>query len=370
LHREPDKVPIDLNSTRDSSIVADGYERLKAAFGVTEQNRITSMMMQTVDVNEKILDALDIDTRAVSLSAPTGGGDRKISDNRYVDEWGVERVKKEGAFYYDQEKFPLSGEITVHDIVKYPWPDPTDKGRLRSVKERIHRLRAEDDYALVLNLPSGFVHISQYLRGFEDWFLDFAMNQKLMEALFDAVLDVNIGICDTVLQEVGCEVDILMASDDLGLQNSLIVSLDDYRKYIRPRHEKYFRKLHVLSPAKVFFHTCGSIVTIMDDLADIGVDVVHPVQVTAKGMDPADLKKRFGRRMCFWGAIDTQHVLPYGTPEQVEAEVERMIEILGVGGGYVLGAVHNIQPDVPTENVIAMFRRARTYMPSWRRSQD
>ncbi|HUV08675.1 MAG TPA: uroporphyrinogen decarboxylase family protein, partial [Spirochaetia bacterium] len=139
------------------------------------------------------------------------------------------------------------------------------------------------------------------------------------------------------------------------------------RELIKPRHLKYFQLMHDLSDAKVFFHSCGSVADILDDLVEIGVDVLHPVQVSARGMEPRRLKARYGGRLAFWGAIDTQHVLPNGSPGDVRAEVERRIEELGQGGGYILGAVHNIQPDVPLENVLAMYRHAREYVPSFSR---
>ena len=125
--------------------------------------------------------------------------------------------------------------------------------------------------------------------------------------------------------------------------------------------------MHDLSPAKVFFHTCGSVADILDDLVEIGVDVLNPVQVSAAGMDPARLKQEYGERLAFWGAIDSQHVLPHGSTQDVEAEVERRIEELGQGGGYVLCAVHNIQPDVPLQNTLTMYRHARQYIPSFQR---
>jgi len=156
-----------------------------------------------------------------------------------------------------------------------------------------------------------------------------------------------------------------MGSDDLGFQDGLMVSVETYRQLIKPRHQKYFQLFHDLSPAKVFFHTCGSVADIIDDLIDIGVDVLHPVQVSAAGMDPASLKQKYGGRLAFWGGIDTQHILPHGTVDDVKAEVERMIETLGAGGGYILGAVHNIQPDVPIENILAMYTHAREYQPSF-----
>jgi uroporphyrinogen decarboxylase len=162
---------------------------------------------------------------------------------------------------------------------------------------------------------------------------------------------------------VGDEIDVMLGSDDLGFQGGLMLSVETYRKMIKPRHKTYFRLFHDLSPAKVLFHTCGSVVGILDDLMDIGVDALNPVQVTAAGMGPASLKQRCSGRLAFWGAIDTQDLLPHGTAAEVKAEVERTIEILGAGGGYVLGAVHNIQPDVPIENVLAMYEHARDVRP-------
>ncbi len=364
-HKEPDRVPIDLASTRDSSIVVEGYEQLKEYFGIVEENRLTSRMMQVVDVNEQILKKLDIDTRAVNPGSPDKQTEIEISENQYKDEWGVVRVNPPGTLYYDQVTFPLSGEITIRDIVTYPWPDPHDPGRIRGLKERVREIREEADCAAILNLPSAFVHISQYLRGFEDWFADIKANPKLLAALFDAVLEVNMATCEEILKTVGDEVDVIMGSDDLGFQDGLMVSVETYRELIKPRHQKYFQLFHDLSPAKVFFHTCGAVADILDDLIDIGVDVLHPVQVTAAGMDPLSLKKRYSGRLAFWGAIDTQHLLPHGTVADVKAEVERMIETLGAGGGYILGAVHNIQPDVPLENILAMYTHAREYQPSF-----
>ena len=361
-HEQPDRVPIDLASTRDSSIVVQGYERLKKHFGVQDDNRLTSRMMQVVDVDEAILQALDIDTRGVF---PGGPADVMLSADRYRDEWGVERVRPPGGLYFDQRDFPLSGDIAIADIARHPWPDPHDPLRTKGLRERVRQVRDVSQCAMVLNLPSGFVHTSQYLRGFEDWFLDFRRDRRLLLALFDGVLESSLAICREILEEVGDQVDVLLASDDLGLQNSLMMAPAAYRELLKPRHKKYFQLLHDMSPAKVLFHTCGSVVDILDDLVEIGVDVLHPVQVTARGMDPVQLKARWGDRLAFWGAIDTQHVLPRGSVDDTKAEVARRIEELGRGGGYVLGAVHNIQPDVSTENIMAMFQHARAYVPTF-----
>lgn len=363
-HQEPDRVPMDLGSTRNSSIVVEGYERLKAHFGVQGENTLISRMMRVVDVDERILQALDVDLRGVF---PATIPDQMLGEDRYRDEWGVERVRPPGSFYYDLRTYPLAGEITLQDIAHYPWPDPHAPIRRQGLRERVRQLRERTDCAIVLNMPSGFVHVSQYLRGFEDWFLDFARDRRLLGALFDAVLEVNLAICRELLEEVGAEVDVLMASDDLGTQRGLMVSPEAYREMIKPRHRRYFQLMHEMSPAKVLFHTCGSVVDILGDLVEIGVDALHPVQVSARGMDPAALKRAWGDKLTFWGAIDTHHVLPKGSVDEVRAEVARRIEELGRGGGYILGAVHNIQPEVPIENILAMYHYAREYRPSWRR---
>lgn len=363
-HQQPDRVPLDLGSTRNSSIVVEGYERLKAHFGIQEENRLISHMMRVVDVNEEILRALDIDLRGVFPAVPP---DIPVGERMYRDEWGVERVHPPGSFYYDQVRFPLAGLITLQDIVHYPWPDPSDPIRRKGLKERVKWIHEQADCAAVLNAPSGFVHTSQYLRGFTDWFMDVAADKKLIGTLFDAVLEVSLGICRALLEEVGDQVDVIMASDDLGVQGGLMISPETYRELFKPRHKKYFQLLHDMSPAKVHFHTCGSVAAILEDLIEIGVDVLHPVQVSAAGMNPAQLKAKYGDRLAFWGAVDTQYVLPHGSVAEVEAEVERRIEELGAGGGYVLGAVHNIQPDVPLENILAMYRHAREYVPSFAR---
>lgn len=361
-HQQPDRIPLDLGGTRDSSIVVEGYDRLREHFDVPSEPDLTSLMMRVVDVDESILQALDIDTRGVFPGAPAPiWTDR----DRHVDEWGVERVKPSSSFYYDQVSFPLAGDVSLRDVVTYPWPEPDDPRRTEGLRSRVEAIHQPPGYAAVLNLPSAFVHTSQYLRGFEDWFTDLAMNRTLIEALFDAVLEVSLSICRVLLDEVGRAVDVVLASDDLGFQQGLMVSPEMYRALIKPRHQRYFQLIHEMTDAKLLFHTCGSVVDIIDDLIEIGVEVLHPVQVSAAGMDPAMLKRKHGDRLAFWGAVDTQQVLPHGDVDSVTEEVELRIEQLGREGGYVLGAVHNIQPDVPLENILAMYRHARVYSPSF-----
>lgn len=364
-HEQPDIIPIDLGGTRDSSIVVEGYEKLKNHFGIAAENTLADRMMRVVRVDERILRALDTDTRSIFPGPTTKGRAQELGPERYRDAWGVERIHPQQSYYYDQTSFPLSGEISISDIINYPWPDPDDPGLIQGLKERVKWIRENTDCAAILTTPAPFIHISQYLRGFEDWYCDFILNTELLEALFDAVLDITMQIAKNELKEVGQEVDIVIFADDLGTQQGLQMSYEHYLKYVNPRLAKYVSQIHDLSPAKVLFHSCGSVAVVIDDLIEIGVDVLNPVQVTAAGMDPVDLKKKYRGRMAFWGAMDTQKILPSGSAGDVRRMVEERIEQMGEGGGYVLSSCHNIQPDVPLENILAMFQHARKYVPSF-----
>jgi uroporphyrinogen decarboxylase len=163
----------------------------------------------------------------------------------------------------------------------------------------------------------------------------------------------------SILLALGDNVDVVLCPDDLGMQSGPLISPQLYRKLVKPRHRRLFDTIKSHTNAKLLLHSDGAIAPIIGDLIDIGVDILNPIQVSAAGMgDTARLKKEFGTHLSFWGAIDTQQVLPFGTPEEIRAEVKARIEDLAPGGGYVLSAVHNIQAEVPPENVCAMFEAA------------
>lgn len=366
-HRQPDRVPLDLGGTRNSTMVVDGYERLQEHFGLTDAPKIIERMMRVVEIDEGVLTRLQIDTRPVFPGGATKGLAADLGPRRYRDMWGVERVQPEGSYYYDLAGSPLAGDIDVQDVLKYPWPDPDDPGFTAGLQDRVRWIREHTDAASVLALPPAFVHISQYLRGFEDWFCDFVAEPKRLEVLFDAILDVTMAIATRQLQAVGREVDVVLTSDDLGSQNAFLVSRAHYLRYIKPRQQRFFRQIKNLTPAKVVFHSCGSVVSIIDDLIEMGVDGLNPVQPQAAGMDPAGLKKTYRGRMAFWGGTDSQNIVPRGGVADVKRMVERLIEDMAEGGGYVFSNCHNIQPDVPLENVLAMFQHAHEYVPSFAR---
>jgi uroporphyrinogen decarboxylase len=360
-HQELDRVPFDLGSTVNSSIHREAYKKLKAYFGVEAEDTVINKMMQAVAVHEPVLQALDIDFRGVFPGSPDSRPDIAVGEDSYQDVFGVVRRKPPGALYYDLQKSPLAGPISIQDIVNFSWPDPSDPGFIRGMRERLLHLRENTDYAIVLNLPSAVVHTTQYLRGFEDWFLDLAGDEKLAGALFDAALEYNSALAEEILKVGGDLADVVATSDDMGSQNGPLISPEMYRRLLKPRDKKYLDTIKKYTKAFIHLHSCGSIYKLLNDFIEIGVDVINPVQVAARNMDSSILGPEFGDRLSFWGGIDSQHVLPSGSTGAVKAEVKRRIKDFAPGGGYILGAVHNIQYGVPVENIIAMYEAGKEY---------
>jgi uroporphyrinogen decarboxylase len=357
-HREPDRVPIDLGTGNATSITVPAYERLKSHLNIYSPTQIMDRSFQVVDIEESILQLFSVDTRKLSLGKHDNWQDIELPDDCYQDEWGIIRRRSEFTYTYDVIKSPLSGEIGVLDILNYSWPDPHDPGLFRGLTERANALYSTP-FAIVLPLGAGVVHQSQFLRGFEDWFVDLAWHPDLMGTLMDAILDIRLEIVRQALTLVGESIDIVFIGDDLGGQRSLLFSPQTYRRVIKPRHKRAIELIHNLTPAKVVYHTCGSVVPLIPDLIEIGVDALNPIQVSAKDMDTLKLKKEFGNDIAFWGAIDTHHVLPNGTSREIIEEVKLRVGHLAIGGGYVLAADHNIQPDVSPENIMTLFAAAQ-----------
>jgi len=357
-HRRPDRLPMDLGSARFTGIVLGAYEKLRTHLGFGEPGAIIERMQQLVEVDERVLQHLGIDVRAFAQGAPDRNGVVELGEGRYRDEWGVTRVKPPGSHYYDLERCPLAGDISVETLARYPWPDPTDPGIFRGLRAEAERLR-KTDYAVMFNARFNLVHTAQYLRGFEDWFVDLGQNHELFLALMQAILDVQVELNHRALAEVGDLIDVVAFGDDIGQQDRPVCSLANYRKLIRPSQERIVETIRAHTKAKILYHTCGAVYRYIDDFIAIGIDALNPVQVSAKDMQPERLKREFGDRIAFWGGIDSQRILPFGSPEEVAAEVKRMFAFMGREGGWVLAGVHNIQPDVPPENICAMFQAGK-----------
>ena len=212
-------------------------------------------------------------------------------------------------------------------------------------------------------VSAGILEMALRLRGFEQLFMDFVLDPELVCGLLDRIVEIKSVFWQEALEQVGDEVLVAIEADDLGTQNSLLISPDMYRQYVKPRHKKLFSFIKSKAPhIKVFLHSCGAVKPLIPDLIEAGVDILNPVQVSASNMDTKVLKKEFGDVLTFWGGgVDTQRVLPFGTPHEVREEVKRRIDDLAPGGGFVFNTIHNIQADVPPENIEAMLETLERY---------
>jgi uroporphyrinogen decarboxylase len=201
--------------------------------------------------------------------------------------------------------------------------------------------------------------ICWYLRGLEQWFCDLMSDTEFCEAMLEQTLKFWLDWFRLFLDEVGDVVDVIMIGDDLAGQNGPLFNPALYRHIVKPRHKRLVQYIRSRTPAKIWYHTCGACLDLIPELIDNGVHILNPVQVSARNMDPAELKRRFGRQISFWGGgVDAQHVLPRGTPQEVAGNVRRNVQALMPGGGYIFNNVHNIQGEVPPENTVALFDTA------------
>lgn len=351
-HREPDRVPIDIGGSFATGINIAAYEDLKRYLGVESETVVASRRSQIATVEEEIRRRLAIDTYPLLPRAPEGA-EVIYPDGSYRDEWGVVRCRPEEGHYYVTEA-PLAGEISLADLDSFPWPDPDDPGYRRGLAEEAREVRQGTDYALILSLPVGFVHQSQFMRGYEAWLMDLVLEPFLAEALMDHILDIHLAIIGQMLEAVGDDIDVVLYADDVAFQDRLMTSPEIYRRLIKPRQRRLFDFLKARMKAKILYHTCGAVYPLIGDFIEIGLDILNPIQTTAQGMDIQRLKQEFGQDLCFWGGIDLQQLLPHGSPAEVAAVTREIIACLGAGGGYVLSAANNIQADVPPQNILAM----------------
>jgi uroporphyrinogen decarboxylase len=360
-HQEPDRVPIDLGQAAGDAITIAAYRNLTSHLGYGERPiRVRAKSTQTAQVDEDVLQRFRVDFRSVEPGPPDGWTDVWVDESSYRDEWGVVRTMPEGGYYYDLTGSPMEEGGTISAIERYPWPDPENPGRYRGLRERARYLHEETDYAVVANLNCAFFLRCFEMRGWANFYMDLAANVDFAEKLMDRFLDIKLRIAELALEQIGEYIDVAMvSSDDLGMIDRPLISPAMYRELVKPRQKRTFDLFRKHTDAKLFYHCDGAIYSLIPDFIEIGVDILNPIQLNAAGMgDTRKLKHDFGDQLTFWGAIDTRHVLPFGTPEEVREEVRQRLADLAPDGGYVVCSVHNIQPEVPPENVVSMFDSA------------
>jgi len=362
-HQEPDRVPLDIGGGLSTTLVVEGYENLKKHFGIESETKMLSKIYRMARLDEAVMEKLGSDVRPLQPSPPANWTPPPSESGTFIDIWGVKFKAvyySETAFYYEVDEPPLK-DADVEDIEKYPWPDPLDPGYTAGLKDRAKELYDDTDYTIMAD--SGFKALweeAYQLRGFEQLLTDLIMNPKFVTALLEKILEINIKATGRFLDAAGSYIQVFRTADDMATQDGLLMSPKTYRELIKPIYKKWYDFIKSKTDAKIFYHSDGNVVALLDDFIENGVDLLNPVQVSAIG-DVEAMKRDFGDRLAFWGGIDTQKVMPYGSPEEVGNEVRQRIHELGQGGGYVLSSVHAIQPDVPPENIVAMAEACRKF---------
>ena len=387
-HQEPDRVPIDLGSTCDSTILAVSYQGLRRQLGLEpSKTRVVDVLQQGAVIEDDVCGVLGVDLRPV-FDMPREWREGVLTDGSRAEfpakfrpqaqddgsrvlldvAGNVAAKMPKGGNYFDPVYSALANATTVTDvekhrdaIVNYDTPAYLDQ----SYEERANEakvLRENSDYALVGFFGGHLLQAGQVLRGWELFLMDLLINPKLARAILDRLLEANLERFERYAETVGQYVDVVHFEDDLGMQDRPLVEPSVFRKVIKPYMKELFGFVKAKSDLFILLHTDGAVAPFIPDFIDMGVDAINPVQVSASGMDTRELKRQFGQDITFWGAgCNSQTVLPFGTVEEVKDEVKRRIDDLAPGGGYVFSSIHNVQPDVPLENIAAMFETAREH---------
>lgn len=362
-------MPLDLGSTGITGISRKALIRFLDYAGIPYGDiPLYEVTQQLGTIPEHVLQWLGVDARALDPCPGSGWrldvrrqGDSEV----FYDEWGIGwRKPLDSELYFDMFHAPLASAETVADIERHGWPDPGDPARYAHLADAAEATERATGAAIVLGrMAPGTLELAAWTRGMESFFMDLAADPGFACALLDRITEIKMRYWELAIAAAGDRAVVITEADDMASQRSMIISPDVYRRLVKPRHKRLFDHIRGLAPhAFIFFHSCGAIYEVIPDLIEVGVDILNPVQVSAVEMDPRRLKREFGSAITFWGGgVDTQHTLPHGTPQEVRDEVRRRIDELAPGGGFVFNTVHNVQSDVPPENLAAMFDTLREF---------
>ena len=295
----------------------------------------------------------------ITTVAPRYVGPRLEPD---CDIWGVTRKPVSyGLGSYDEiEHYPLADAGSVDQLAQHSWPS-ADWYDYTVLHSRIAAAQAGGPSCIMVSNGNIF-ETSWYMRGFEQMFLDLASNPELAHGIMGRVTDFYVEFFHRILTAAKGEIDLVFTADDIGGQDGLLMSMGMWEQFIKPYHVRLNAAIHEHG-ARVIYHTDGAIMDAIAGLIDMKIDVLQALQFDAAGMDAVQLKTLYGGQLSFQGGVSVQKTLPFGTPDQVRAEVEHLISTLGRNGGYILGPSHCIQAGTPPENIYALFETARTFYP-------
>jgi len=366
-HREPDRVPLSMTITELP------YVHLREFVGLPEDTAMRPNRFGEVEPGIDLLLELGFDTASIKLRSPEVKIARPpLADGTVFDEWGVGRQRIEldgGAFLLEVTHSPFEGLNPEDiDLDAYPWPDPGDPGRTAGLSQDARNLYESASLALIGRFGGTIMEQAAFLRGYQDWMIDLVLYPEFAKALMNRIADIQIALDEAGIREAGGYLSIFKASgEDLGMQDRPLFSQAVWQQVLRPilrrRWQAARRALdrYDASHVKLMLHSDGAIREFIPDLIADGIQVLDPIQTSCAGMEVVGLKHDFGPDLVFHGAIDAQYVLPFAAPEAVERETIRVMRALGPGGGLILGPVHNVQPDVPPENLVAMCRTVQAH---------
>ncbi|MFZ4617687.1 MAG: uroporphyrinogen decarboxylase family protein [Rectinemataceae bacterium] len=369
-HRESDRLPLDIGSVQVTGIHVEAYRGLRNALGLPEtESTLCDSIQRLALPEEDFIARLGVDIRGLYPRNSHNWNVVEVEAGdywEYHDEWGItHRRPRPGGLYHSVSRVPLPGPgLTARDIEKHPWPDLGDPRRIEGLKEKALAYR-NAGFAVLLKDPfAGIFEMSQRIIGMEELLMTMAAEPEVAEALFDKMLQLKLAFWEMALPVLGDLVDVVSYADDYGSQSSQIISPRMFRELVKPRVRILFDAMKRLAPtAWRFFHSCGNVRPLLPDFIEIGTQILNPVHISATGMEPVALKRDFGADLVFWGGgVDTQGVLPRGSPDDVRDDVRKNIEALAPGGGFVFSTVHNIQSDVPPANIIAMVEALRGFV--------
>ncbi len=399
-HKEPDGIPVDLGATPSSGISAVAYDHLLQHLQMQDKrNRVYDVVQQVAQPSEELLDhfridAIDLgrtfntlDSDWYDYTLPNGsialqpiwfrpGKQTDGSLLAFKNEEAI-AVMPAAAISYDQTIYPFldgypenfgpeldqaMGRIHWAALAHSPWDHASEPGFWVQLREHALELRKKSDRAIVLSAGCNLFEWGTFLRRLDNFLIDLVSVPAEVERFLDALMERHLNSLGKICSAVGDLVDVIRLGDDLGMNNGPFMSPATYRKLFKPRHTLLCSFIKENSNMKTFLHSCGSIYKLIPDLIEAGFEVLNPVQTNAYEMEPERLKQEFGADVTFWGAgADTRSILNRATPEQVKDHVRKNIEILSPGGGFVFNTIHNILPDVPPQNVTAMFAAVDEY---------
>ena len=356
-HQEPEWVPVDMGK-HIGSVHKTAYPRLREFLGnvpMSNDHLILDRMAQTVVPDETLLQRFHIDFRWVK---PHWVQVKERTDtNGYIDMWGVPYKGTEDGEHFAVDGAPLAHASTIADLDDFAWPDAEDPEQFRGLREQARALHEGTGYVVGADaIKAGPLMTALQMRGYEQFFVDLVSEPEFADALLDRITALLKRMWERYLGEVGEYVQLAYVTDDLGTQTSLLISPKVFRQRLKPRMKDLHEHIKRCANVKLMMHSDGAIGPLLDDFLDMGVDVLNPVQTSVRGLeDTAALKAKYGDRLAYHGAIDVQQLMPNATVAEVRWEVAKRIHDLGRSGGYVIAPCHNLGPDIPPENIVALF---------------